>query len=236
MNWLDWLIIAVIVLSALSGLRRGLILSLTKTIGLLAGLLVAFNYHRQVADYLALYVPVEKLIAPLTLPMLRQPTAEMMSFLPINQLLEQVNKIIAYGILSSVSFLLLLIITASIIGAFGRLLNMLLNISLLKPMNKLGGLLFGVLVGVLYVTALLYIMSPFQQLNLSLAASGNPLWNVFPPGEAFQGSVLLKHFQPLLDLTKTNLPVNLPPLDTMPPIDNVPPIELFPDSSRDISI
>jgi len=168
--------------------------------------------------------------------MLRQPTAEMMSFLPINQLLEQVNKIIAYGILSSVSFLLLLIITASIIGAFGRLLNMLLNISLLKPMNKLGGLLFGVLVGVLYVTALLYIMSPFQQLNLSLAASGNPLWNVFPQGEAFQGSVLLKHFQPLLDLTKTNLPVNLPPLDTMPPIDNVPPIELFPDSSRDISI
>ena len=239
MNWLDWFIIAVIVLSAFNGLRKGLILSLAQTFGFLAGLIVAFIYHGQLADYINMEWHLEDRLAPLTIPLLNrwQPIEDMAPFMPVQQLLDQLNIIIAYGIANSVSFLILLAATVVVISVIGNLLDRLLDIKLLKPLNHLSGMLFGLLTGLFLVTALLFIMAPFQQLNLSLAESGNPLWSIFPPGEAFKNSTLVKYFQPLLDMITIKAPIYAPSIENMiPPVDNLPPMEIRPDPIRDITI
>ena len=226
MNWLDWVIIVILILSALNGLRRGLILTLAKTAGLLVGLLVAFLYYAPLAEYVTGRWRPEELTASLVGPILThwRPVAEIMTLLPDERLVEYISRIIANNIVSCGAFLFLLLVTAGLIGAVGAILEKQIEYSLFEPLNRTGGLLVGLLYGLFYVAALLLVMAPFQHLNLALAESGNSLWSVFPPGSAFQGSLLLKYFQPFLELLMIKAP------------QIIPPIEIIPDSFKDINI
>lgn len=52
MNWLDWLILAVVGLSAVQGLRRGLVLTLTRLISLVGAIVAALVLTRPVVTFL----------------------------------------------------------------------------------------------------------------------------------------------------------------------------------------
>lgn len=55
MNWLDLVVIALLVLGAFRGLRRGLIRSVLGLAGLVLGLVLASQLYRPLADYLELH-------------------------------------------------------------------------------------------------------------------------------------------------------------------------------------
>ena len=218
MNWLDWVIIVILVLSALDGLRRGLIKTLAKTAGILVGLLVAFTYYARVAEYITERWRPEELTAPLVVPLLThwRPMADLLTLTPDERLVEYLNGIIANNIIACGSFLVLLLIPACIISIAGVILGKQFEHSLFGPINRTGGLLIGVLSGLFYVAAILLLMAPFQQLNLALAESGISLGSAFPPGNAFEGSMLLKYFRPFLDLLVIKAPLIIPPSEILP--------------------
>jgi uncharacterized membrane protein required for colicin V production len=215
LNWLDLLILVIVGFSAVLGLRRGLLVSLTKTVGFLIGLFIAFSFYRQMADYLSAHIPISDWIAPVTVPLIERwnPVAEILPMAPDYQLGEYVNKIITLNIISCLSFLLILFLTVFLFGLVGGILSSLLSFTPFGPINRLGGLFFGLMIGALYVVVLLMIMAPFQNINLSLAGSGMAFGSVFPPGSAFADSTLLRHFQPLLDLLTLKASQSIPLID-----------------------
>jgi hypothetical protein len=68
MNWLDWLIVVIVGLSAFQGLRRGLLASLAGLAGIVVGLFVAYTYNRPLAEYLVINWNVGEKLKPLVMP------------------------------------------------------------------------------------------------------------------------------------------------------------------------
>ena len=223
MNWLDYMIIIIVVLSAAQGLRHGLVRSLINMFGLLAGILVALVYYRSLAEYCLNRWALQDKLAPLTDSLLNlwKPVATAKNIFPpeaYDLLLTQLNNALVVSLASGLSFFFLLIVTVSLIGLAGRVLSSMLDLSLLGPFNHLGGLLFGLLKGGVFVLAILLLMTPFQLMVPNLAVPGNPMWELFPQGKAFADSSLIKYFQPLLDLIAIKAPP-LVPLENIIPDD-----------------
>lgn len=215
MNWLDWLIIAVLGLSALQGLRYGLVASVAKLAGILIGLGVAFTYYRPFAEYLSSQWNMEEKILPLvegllkylpsinTVPPALSPgkltSAGMLTANnQLNPFGDYLTKLFASGVLDALSFLALLLVTVWVVNLAGRILTSIANITLMGPLNHLGGLVFGAVNGLLVVMIVLTLISPFQ---LSYPTTGTSL-----PRGAFQDSKLLPYFVPLFNAINRPLP------------------------------
>lgn len=223
MNWLDWLIIAVIALSALQGLRHGLVASVAKLAGILVGLGVAYTYYRPFAEYLSTQWNMGEKIMPLvegllkylpsinTVPPALSPekltstgmlTANQNQLNPFSDYLTQ---IFATGVLEALSFLVLLLATVWVVNLAGRILTSIANIALMGPLNHLGGLVFGVAKGLLVVMIVLTLISPFQ-LPYSTPGVRSGVPSATLPRGAFQDSRLLPYFEPLFKAINRPLP------------------------------
>ncbi|OPX92045.1 MAG: Colicin V production protein [Pelotomaculum sp. PtaB.Bin013] len=221
MNWLDWLIIAVLAWSTFQGLRRGLLVSVAKMAGLLTGLVVAYSYYRPSTDYLSVRWHLEELMLPLTGPLLKfwQPAADVISPLALSgkQMSgDYVAGLIAYSILEALTFLALLTVTVWLVNAGGRILTSFADFSLLGPLNHLGGLLFGFLKGLLLVMIILALLSPFQQQS---PFSGDRVVTpgmAAPQGKAFGESALLTYFKPLINTFNKTFPGGTPGKNILP--------------------
>jgi membrane protein required for colicin V production len=119
MNWLDIVLIVVIVISALVGLRIGLIKAVLSLVGAIVGIILAGRY----------YIPL----------------SEQLSF--IHQ--ESLAKIVAFVII----FVGIMVI-ASVLA---WLLNWVASKIMLGWANHLGGAVFGLVLGVIFCSALLAI-------------------------------------------------------------------------------
>lgn len=214
LNWLDWLIIAVVALSALQGLRYGLVASVAKLAGILIGLGVAFTYYRPFAEYLSTQWNMGKKILPLvegllkylpsinTVPPALSPgkltSTGMLAANQLNPFGDYLTRVFASGVLEALSFLVLLLATVWVVNLAGRILTSIANITLMGPLNHLGGLVFGAAKGFLVVMIVLTLISPFQLSYLTPGAS--------PPRGAFQDSKLLPYFEPLFNAINRPLP------------------------------
>lgn len=216
MNWLDWIIAVVLAASALGGLRHGLVNSVAKLAATLAGLFVAFKYYRPLADYLSLRWNMEEVLLPLveeffklwlpagvTLPpALTQGNPTSAGAFAAKQLAaysEQLARTFASGMLDAISFLALFLVTASVIGLAGVILNGVARFSLLGPLNHLGGLFFGAVRGLILVMMIISLLAPFQRPDLLPGVSSTR-------GKAFQDSTLLPYLRPLFDAVGRPLP------------------------------
>ncbi|NPV74609.1 MAG: hypothetical protein HPY89_12730 [Pelotomaculum sp.] len=222
MTWLDWLIVAVIVFSTLQGLRCGLLASITRLAGTLIGLGAAFAYYRPLSDYLSARWNIEEKLLPLASWLLKL-------FLPYTDLAppafpparlapvavsvpgrataigEHLSRMFAAAALDVLSFLALLLATAWAAGFAGSLLTRIAGMTMLGPLNRLGGLLFGAVRGLAIVVVFLALLSPFQQTGLfpggHQTEPGGP-----GRGSVFQDSKLLPFFEPLLKAIDRQLP------------------------------
>lgn len=227
MNWLDWLIIAILAWSTFQGLRRGLLVSVAKMAGLLAGLAVAYSYYRPLADYLSIRWHLEELMLPLTGPLLKfwQPAADVINPLTVSgkQMSgDYVARLVAYSILEALTFLVLLMATVWLVNAGGRILTSFADFSLLGPLNHLGGLLFGLLKGLLFVMIILALLSPFQQQNPFSSDRVVTPGTAAPQGKAFGESVLLPYFKPLINTLNKTFPGGMPGKNILPgPVNSI---------------
>lgn len=217
MNWLDWVIIIVVALSALNGLRYGLILSVAKLAGFLAGIFIAYIYYRPLAAFLseqwnmkAILLPaVQEVlkrwlppsdIAPPGLPPLKMTSSTGVISGQLNSITENLAASLSTGVLEVISFLVILAFTTTVVNLIGALLSKACQAMFLGPVNHLGGLAFGAAKGIIVIMLIITLIAPFQRAD---TAPGSPLAR----GKAFQESQLLPYFNPLFDAINRPLPV-----------------------------
>lgn len=219
MNWLDWVIIFIVALSALQGLRFGLVTSVARLAGFIAGLVVAFSYYRPLAEYLTQHWKMTEIIMPAVREFLKLwlPAGEKLPpGLPegkitsaqviqnqINSISEQLAGRLAGGVLEVLSFLVLLAATAWLINLAGLLVTKAVRISLLGPLDHLGGFFFGAVKGLIMVMLLVILISPFQRSDYQ---PSHPLAR----GKTFQDSKLLPYLNPLFEAVGRPLPAAPP--------------------------
>ncbi len=223
MNWLDWMIIIILVLSALGGLRSGLLKSVSGLAGMIIGLVVAFAYHRSFAAYLSTrwnaqdklqpmlenflknWIPVNETLTLVSYP--EGPVAALpVASNPLNPLGDHLMGVFTSGILEVLCFLILLFATVWGASLAGSILTKIANVSFLGLPNHLGGLLFGLVRGIIVVLVVLTLMSPFQRGYVVPGGESGSPGTSLPPGKAFQDSVLLPYFDPIFDAIKYPLP------------------------------
>lgn len=217
MNWLDWLILAVVVVFAVGGLRAGLVASVAKLAGTLIGIAVAYSYYRSFAEYMSSQWHMEEKILPLAKSLFKlwspsgklpqealTPPAGIMAVSQLDPLGDYLLKTFTFGILEVLSFIILLLVTSWAVKVVGRLLTKIADFSFLGPLNHTGGLLFGLAEGLIIVMIIITLMSPFQKTELRQGVPGAAA----PKMTAFQGSMLLPYFEPLFEAINRPLQVN----------------------------
>ncbi|HOV80139.1 MAG TPA: CvpA family protein [Bacillota bacterium] len=220
MNWLDWLIVVILAFFALQGLRCGLVAGIAKLAGTLAGILVAYSYYGQLAEYFSTQWNLDEKLLPLAGSLLKfwlpsknatppltygKPAAEFAALNQPGQLGDYLAQIFASGILEAISFLLLLFFTAWAVNLAGRVFTKIADFSFLGPLNRLGGLFFGLAEGLIVVMIVITLMAPFQRPEFQKGWPQSPA----PQATAFQGSRLLPYFEPLFEAI--NRPLQLQP-------------------------
>ena len=134
MNWLDIVIIVILVGSAFGGWRTGLIKSLLSLVGLMVGIKLAGMYYLSLAESLS-FVPDEK-----------------------------AARIVAFVIILAIVMLAALIL--------GSVLTKVVSTLTLGWLNGLGGMVFGLGMGVISLGALLAIWVRFFGINQAISDSG----------------------------------------------------------------
>ena len=119
MNWLDIVIIILLIISAISGLASGLIKAVFSLVGLIMGIVLAGHFYITLSGHLTFIS--------------NQNAARIAAFITI---------------------LLLVIIIAALLGL---LLTRLVSAISLGWLNRVGGAVFGVILGAIFIAALLSI-------------------------------------------------------------------------------
>jgi len=224
LNWIDWIIIGVLVLSSLQGLRSGLIASVAGLAGIVSGLWVAFNYHHTLAAYVSGRWNVEEKLGSLLegvfklwtpdgnrvppgLPGEGSLTAGMS---PVdassNSLSNYLVGTFAAGVLDVFCFLVLVIAVAWLVGLAGRLLTGIAGWCFMGPLNRAAGVLFGAARGIAIVVIIIILLSPFQIFGISPGIL--PEEHTFRlPGETLRDSKLLPCFEPFFEFINRPLPL-----------------------------
>jgi membrane protein required for colicin V production len=225
LNWLDWLILAILAFSAAQGIRYGLVGSVAKLAGILVGFGVAITYYRDLAACLTVQWNLEEKILPLAKKLLGfwfplkstvpdkivstgSPAAG--QIYPFSNYADYAAAALASTILNALCFMALLLAIVWAVNLAGFILTRIAAIAFLGPFNRLGGLLFGAVKGLIVVMIVLTLMSPFQQLD-SLPGSSSATPGVTQSkGNAFMGSKLLPYFEPLFNTINRPLPGSSP--------------------------
>jgi len=227
LNWLDWFIIGILVLSALQGLRRGLLAGIAGLAGLLGGLVVAFTYYRLLAQYLSGHWSIEERIRTLIDGVLKHwlPAGNNMppAMLPDTTVStgiyaadqfsfsgDYLSGIIVTAVLELLCFLALLLATARIINLACMVLTKIADIGFWGLFNRLGGLFFGAIRGVVLAALFLALVSFLQQPFLLPGGYPGSPGTFQLPGKTLQDSMLLPYFRSLLDAIGRPLP-DFPP-------------------------
>ena len=226
MNWLDWLILAILAFSVAQGMRYGLVGSVAKLAGILVGFGVAITYYRDLAAYLTVQWNLEEKILPLAkkllgfwFPLKSTATPSLApdkivsnggsaasQLYPFSNYADLAAGALASTILNALCFLALLLVAVWAVNLAGFILTRVAAIAFLGPFNRLGGLLFGAAKGLVVVMIVLTLMSPFQRLDSLPGASSGTLGVTQSKVNAFSGSKLLPYFEPLFNAINRPLP------------------------------
>ncbi|MDD4334022.1 MAG: CvpA family protein [Desulfotomaculaceae bacterium] len=227
MNWLDWLIVAVLVISAFQGLRRGLLLSVAKLAGVLLGFGLGITYYRELAAYLNNQWQLEEKVLPLAGKILEiffpaelkggsafyaGSAAQINPYSMLHSYGEYLASSFTATIINAICFLALVILTVWVVNLAGLILNKIADLSFLGPLNHVGGLFFGGVKGIIIVMIVLTLISPFQHTGLPRNSPQMPGGTPSNKGGVFSDSKMLPYFVPLfnaIDRPLLDFPLNM---------------------------
>lgn len=189
MNWLDLLIIFIIIYTISKGLRLGLILSLFNIIQVILNILIVKNYYPVVSKYITNTPVLYNFFRIITDGILR-----ILFHSKIKGGIHYIPNLFAQGLLKVIisisSIIIVLLISNAIISFILGLFSFMLRAPLLKQLNKMGGMIFGLIEGFFIIYLLNLILSPIS--------------TFFPHsfiGEGVENSIILYHLRDLtLDL------------------------------------
>lgn len=165
-NWLDLLIIAVLVFSAIMGWRRGLVRQFFDVVAAVASYLVALRYGAQFVQLLDIYLPLFRWIPA----WLNTPT-------PFGFVLGDI-------ILRLLGFFLLFFLARLFFRMMATMAHTLFSLPVLGTVNAVGGLLFGFLKGLLLVLILVAVVNllgtPFSEKVLDSSVAAARIMEIWP--------------------------------------------------------
>lgn len=180
MNWLDWIFIIIMVVSAIRGFRVGFFTGISGIAGLLGGIWAAARFHGQLADYLAARWNWDDIIAEILLSWALQIYPD---FLPAagglpDSIISAGTQIIypaADTILNIIAFGMIVTAVYLVAGGILRLASLTISRTIFFPFDRLGGLVLGLVKGGLLATAILVILLWLNTpLSLLLSPAGGP--------------------------------------------------------------
>lgn len=174
LNILDYLIIAVLLLSALAGLRKGLVNVVGGLMGILIGLLAAFSFYRELAQYLENAFGINTLLAgflrdKLPLPAFDRGLIEALGYAPG---LADPASYLATTVLTALSFLLILLLGSKLVQIICQLLDSLFAQGILAGVNRSLGMGLLLLKNLVIIAILAGILLPPLELGAQMGMSG----------------------------------------------------------------
>lgn len=148
MNYLDIIIVVMLLASAINGFSKGFIIELASLAALVIGIYVAVFFSDVTADFLVTYF----------------------------------NFSTKY--LSIISFALTFILVLIAVVFIGRIVEKFVDLLMLGFLNKIAGLVFGILKGILIISILIFVINYFENGRAWLgngAAKGSMLYEYVEP-------------------------------------------------------
>ena len=179
MNWIDYGIIAILALGVISGLRKGLIRSISSIICLLVSILVAKTYYRAVTIFLVENTPIQEKITSFlsekafVKSMILAPVGESAVFSISNNFTSDLNSFVTVLIINAISVLMIFLVARLILGFAEGFLVGVVEMPGLREVNSIGGALIGLAKNVLVIMLIFTIITPASAIEpLSAIASG----------------------------------------------------------------
>ncbi|MBS4534402.1 CvpA family protein [Clostridium sp. D2Q-14] len=186
MNFADIIIIIIILLTGLNGFHRGFILSAFSLLGTILALVIANKFYPIIASlfinhtnfYDSLYDKIYPNIVNITEGEGVFSFDTLVKIIRIPQILinnsigkvdynsvEVITRSITTMIINIISIIILFIIANIILSILVRMLNIFFKLPILNSFNKIGGLIFGLIRGVLVIFIIYAILTPVISLN-----------------------------------------------------------------------
>lgn len=170
MNWLDWVFVLIIGLSAIRGFRAGFLAGAAGIVGLLGGIWAAVKFHGQLAGYLSSQWNWDKKISGFLFSKFSanyqhnfsvkgRHGEDILNTLALSgDVMNNGIKAIesaTQSILSVLAFGMIVIVTYIIAGGILKLVSRTVAGTVLSPLDKLGGLVLGLAKGGLFAAVIL---------------------------------------------------------------------------------
>lgn len=189
MNWVDYGIIAILAFGVISGLRKGLIMSVSSIICLLASIMVAKTYYKAVTIFLVENTSLEEKITgflsekAFVKNMILAPTGGSEVFNISKGFASDMNAFITVLIINAISVLTIFLAVRLLLGIAEGFLVGVVAMPGLREVNRVGGALVGFVQYILIIMLIFTIITPASAIKpLSVIASG------------IEGSTLAKYF------------------------------------------
>lgn len=192
-NWLDWLLLLLLLVSAFRGYRRGAIREIGGLVAYIAGVLAAMAYAPKLAVYLVRAFPLltDRLAAWLVgtaaasraaaNPLLTSPLGNLFDLgLPVGPLIGQW---LANGFMTVIAFVLIFLVVLALVRWLASLVSAAFHRTPLGGIDRLLGLLLGGFLGALFLGLALSLATFFAKLGSAPGPEG-------PFRAALNGSVL----------------------------------------------
>ena len=160
MNWLDIIIIAILIYSAVRGFFTGLIKNLTRLISTAVGLLVSYKLYHPLVEYInSLWHWSDRISLWISSWFKTKYVPFYKGDIPV---ISELSKTLADNFLELVAFIFLFFAVSRLIKLLGSFISGLTSLVFLKPMDRLGGTVFGLLKGAFIILVFVIIMTPLQ--------------------------------------------------------------------------
>ena len=202
LNVLDYAIIAVLMLSALAGLRRGLFQVIGGLMGIMIGLLGAVIFHRELALYLEKYFGLSAWLAGVFQEKMPLPALNpgLVKALDLPAGLADPALYLSTSLVITISFLLILLLGSKLVQLLCRLLETVFARGILSGVNRGLGMGLLVLKNLLIMVVLAGVMLTPLELGARMGLPGALITTQY-----MHDSFLLEQFLNIFDYIKALL-------------------------------
>ncbi|TYO96430.1 CvpA family protein [Desulfallas thermosapovorans] len=216
MNWLDWVLILVITLSALRGLSTGFFAGVARLLGLILGIAAAFTCYRRLAAYLDAQWGWGDSIAGFLINhfsnSLLPDLAGKISMDGLQQTipgsLDSIAHQLALSVLEFISFVLILLAVAMVVKIIMQFFSGAVAHTFLSPLDHIGGLLLGLARGLVIVLLVALFLEPVLSTGVMAGYEQNGAIS-----RAVAGSLLIPYAYQILDVINLHFPLSASPVD-----------------------
>ena len=179
MNWIDYGIIAILVFGVISGLRKGLVMSISSIICLMASIMVAKTYYKTATIFLVENTAIEEKITSFLSEkafvknMLLSPSGESTVFSISSGFTSDLNSFVTVLIINAISVLIIFLAVRFLLGIAEGFLARVVEVPGLREVNGIGGAIVGFAKNVIVIMLIFTIITPVSAIKpLSGIAGG----------------------------------------------------------------